>query len=223
MTKQVTWSHSSLKDYEGCPRRYHEVKVLKNYKFEDTQATLYGKELHEAAEFYIRDGKPLPPQFEFIKDTLDALNAKPGRKLCEYKMGVTADLRPCGFLDKDVWVRGIADLLIIDDDNLTARVVDYKTGNNKYPDREQLKLMSMMVFKHFPHIRRVTSALLFVVKNDMVKASMMVGEADEYWWGYRERVARIEQAHDSGVWNPKPTPLCGWCAVKTCEHNTKRG
>ena len=223
MTKQVTWSHSSLKDYEGCPRRYHEVKVLKNYKFEDTQATLYGKELHEAAEFYIRDGVELPPQFEFIKDTLDALNAKPGRKLCEYKMGVTADLRPCGFLDKDVWVRGIADLLIIDDDNLTARVVDYKTGNNKYPDREQLKLMSMMVFKHFPHIRRVTSALLFVVKNDMVKASMMVGEAEEYWWDYRERVARIEQAHDSGVWNPKPTPLCGWCAVKTCEHNTKRG
>ncbi len=223
MTKQVTWSHSSLKDYEGCPRRYHEVKVLKNYKFEDTQATLYGKELHEAAEFYIRDGVELPPQFEFIKDTLDALIKKPGRKLCEYKMGVTADLRPCGFLDKDVWVRGIADLLIIDDDNLTARVVDYKTGNNKYPDREQLKLMSMMVFKHFPHIRRVTSALLFVVKNDMVKASMMVGEADEYWWDYRERVARIEQAHNSGVWNPKPTPLCGWCAVKTCEHNTKRG
>ena len=108
--KTVTWSHSSLKDYEGCPRRYHEVKVLKNYKFQDTQATLYGKELHEAAEFYIKDGTPLPPQFDFIKDTLDALNALPGRKLCEYKMGVTADLRPCDFLAKDVWVRGIADL-----------------------------------------------------------------------------------------------------------------
>ena len=219
----VTWSHSSLKDYEGCPRRYHEVKVLKNYKFQETQATMYGTELHEAAEFYIRDGKPLPPQFEFIKDTLDVLNAKPGRKLCEYKMGLTADLQPCDFLAKDVWVRGIADLLIINDENLTARVVDYKTGNNKYPDREQLKLMSMMVFAHFPHIRRVSSALLFVVKNDMVKSSMMVGEAPDAWWDYRERVARIEQAHATGVWNPKPTPLCGWCAVKTCEYNTKRG
>ena len=30
MTKPVTWSHSSLKDYEGCARRYHEVKILKN-------------------------------------------------------------------------------------------------------------------------------------------------------------------------------------------------
>lgn len=218
----VKWSHSALKDYEGCPRRYHEVKVLKNYPFTDTQATLYGKELHEAAEHYIKDDKPLPPQFEFVKDALDVLKDKPGRKLCEHEMGIRADLSPCGFNDKDVWCRGIADLLIIDDDNLTARVVDYKTGNNKYPDREQLKLMALMVFAHFPHIRKVSGALLFVVKNDLVKANFLRGEAEEYWWDYRERVARIEQAHETGVWNPKPTPLCGWCVVKTCEYNTKR-
>jgi hypothetical protein len=24
---KIKWSHSSLKDYEGCARRYHEVKV----------------------------------------------------------------------------------------------------------------------------------------------------------------------------------------------------
>lgn len=222
MTKNVTWSHSSLKDYEGCARRYHEVKVLKNYPFTDTQATIYGKQLHEAAEFYIKDDTPLPKQFEYIKDTLDALKAKPGRKLCEHKMGLTVDLKPCGFMDKNVWVRGIADLLIIDDDNLTARVVDYKTGNNKYPDMEQLKLMALMVFAHFPHIRKVSGALLFVVKNDMKKGTFLVEDSEEQWWDYRERVARIEQAHDSGVWNPKPTPLCGWCPVKTCEHNTKK-
>jgi hypothetical protein len=220
--KTVTWSHSSLKDYEGCPRRYHEAKVLKKYPFTDTEATIYGKELHEAAEFYIRDDKELPPQFLFVKDTLDALKSKPGRKLCEYKMGLTTDLQPCDFFDKNVWVRGIADLLIINDDNLTARVVDYKTGNNKYPDREQLKLMALMVFAHFPHIRKVEGALLFVVKDDIAKASFMVGEAEEYWWDYRERVARIEQAHETGVWNPKPTPLCGWCPCSDCEFNKKR-
>ena len=220
--KTVTWSHSSLKKYELCPRQYHETTVLKKHPFTETEATIYGTQLHEAAELYIKDGVDLPPQFEFLRDTLDVLKAKPGRKLCEFKMGVTKDLKPCGFMDKDVWVRGIADLLIIDDENLTARVVDYKSGNNKYPDREQLKLMALMVFVHFPHIRRVSGALLFVVKNDIAKASYMVGEAEEYWWDYRERVARIEQAHETGVWNPKPTPLCGWCPVKTCEHNKPR-
>jgi len=218
----VVWSHSSLKDYEGCARRYHEVKVLKKFPFVENEATRYGTEFHKAAEDYIKDGTPLPPQFSYAQDLLDALIAKPGRKLCEQQMALTADLRPCDWKSKDVWVRGIADLLIIDDDNLTAWVVDYKTGNNKYPDREQLKLMSIMVFAHHPHIRKINSALLFVVKDDMVKISMTLDQAEGEWWQYRQRVARIEQAHETGVWNPSPTPLCGWCPVTTCEFNTKR-
>ncbi len=216
MTK-VTWSHSSLKDYEGCARRYHAVKILKLYPFQETEATRYGTQLHLAAEEYVRDGKPLPPQFEFIKGTLDALLAKPGRKLAEQKMALDEKLNPVGWFDKTVWVRGIADLLILDDDNLTAWVVDYKTGNNKYPDRDQLKLMSLMVFRHYPHIREVKSALLFVVKEDMVKHNMSIEEADAEWWKYRERVGRIGASMEADVWNPNRTPLCGWCPVKSCE------
>lgn len=219
--KTVTWSHSALKDFEGCPRRYHEVKVLNKYPFQETEATYYGKEFHTAAELYIRDGTPLPKQFSYAQEVLDALRAKPGRKLCEYEMGITPDLQPCEFNDKSRWARGIADLLIIDDDNLTATVVDYKTGNNRYPDLDQLKLMSLMVFKHFPHIRRVKSALLFVVKNDMVKSSMALDDADAEWWKYRERVAKLEQCFDTGVWNPKSSALCPWCPVKSCEYNPK--
>jgi len=216
MTK-VTWSHSSLKDYEGCARRYHEVKILKKYPFQETEATRYGTQLHLAAEEHIRDDKPLPPQFAFIQPTLDALKKKPGRKLAEQKMALDEELCPVGWFDKKVWVRGIADLLIVDDENLTAWVVDYKTGNNKYPDREQLVLMSLMVFRHYPHIREVKSALLFVVKEDMVKHSMSIDEAEAEWWKYRERVGRIAASMEADVWNPTRTPLCGWCPVKSCE------
>ena len=218
---KVTWSHSSLKDYEGCPRRYHEVKVLKNFPFKDNQATLYGKEFHKAAEDYIKEDKELPPQFEYSRATLDALKKKEGRKLCELQMALTTDLKPCDWKSPDAWVRGIADLIIVDDENMTAWVVDYKTGNNKYPDREQLKLMSLMVFAHMPHIRKVNSALLFVVKDDMVRHAMTLDQAEAEWWQYRERVARIEQAHDTNVWNPRPSPLCPWCPVTTCIHHPK--
>jgi hypothetical protein len=201
----VVWSHSSLKDYEGCPRRYHEVKVLKNYTFQETEATRYGLQFHTAAELYIKEGTPLPEHFLFIKDTLDALNGKSGRKVCEQQMALDVDLNPCGWKDEKVWVRGIADLLII----------------NKYPDREQLKLMALMVFAHHPHIRKVNAALLFVVKNDMVKYSIVREDAEKEWWDYRERIARIEQAHATGVWNPRPTPLCPWCPVTTCENHPR--
>jgi hypothetical protein len=218
---QVKWSHSALKDYEGCPRRYHEVKVLKNFPFVDNDHTRYGKVFHKAAEDYIQDGVVLPEEFSYAKATLDALLAKPGRKLCEYEMALTVDLKPCAWASPDAWVRGIVDLAIVDDDNLTAWVVDYKTGNNKYPDREQLKLMALLIFAHMPHIRKVNAALLFVVKDDMVKQNMTIDQAEAEWWQYRQRVARINQAHETGVWNSKPSALCPWCPVKTCEYHPK--
>ena len=218
MTK-VTWSHSSLKEYEQCARKYHELRVLKNYPFVETEATRYGTEFHKAAEEYVSDGVVIPEQFAYAKETLNALLAKNGRKLVEQKMALTIDLQPCDWMSKTTWVRGVADLIVMDDEGLTAWVVDYKTGKDKYPDRDQLRLMSIMVFAHHPHIRKVNSALLFVVKNSMVKHSMTVDDADPEWWRYRERVAKIASSTDSGVWNPTRTPLCGWCPVKTCEFN----
>jgi len=219
--QKVTWSHSSLKDFEGCARRYHEVKVLKNYPFQETEQTRYGKDLHKAAEDYVKDGTPIPKQFEFVKPTIDALLAKPGRKLAEYEMGLTVDLKPCGFNDEDRWVRGIADLMIVDDDGLIAWIVDYKTGNNRYPDTDQLKLMSLMTFAHFPHIREVKSALLFVVKDTIVKYRMTFEETEKAWWEYKQRVSKLSSAFEYDVWNPTQTPLCGWCPVKKCEFNPK--
>ena len=88
-------------------------------------------------------------------------------------------------------------------------------------DLDQLILMSLMVFAHFPHIRQVNSALLFVVKNSMVSQVMTVEEKDFHWWRYRERVAKLAASYDNDVWNPTSTPLCGWCQVKGCEFNPK--
>ena len=219
--KTHSWSHSSLKDFEGCARRYHEVRVLKKYPFQQGEAALYGERVHEALEHYVRDGKALPPEFQQFAPVVDALLSKEGRKLAEHEMALNADLKPCDWRAPDVWVRGIADLLIVDDDGLTAWVVDYKTGNNRYPDRDQLALMSLLVFAHFPHIRKVNSALLFIVKNDMVKSSMLREQAEEMWWRYRERTAKLEACFTHDVWNPKPSPLCNWCPCTGCEMHPK--
>ena len=59
------WSYSALKTYETCPRKYQAEKVTKEVPFTQTDATIYGTELHLAAEEYIRDGKPIDPRFDF--------------------------------------------------------------------------------------------------------------------------------------------------------------
>ena len=107
-----TWSYSSLSLFQQCPKKYYHLRVVKDHKEPETEALTYGKKLHEAAEFYIGKGTPLPPQFAFIKGSLDILKTlcEGGEFLCEYRMGLTRDLEPCDFFSKDVWWRGVADL-----------------------------------------------------------------------------------------------------------------
>lgn len=221
MTEQpIKWSHSGLKNYETCSRQFYELKILKNYPRQETEATLYGTQLHEQAELYIKDGRPLDASFAFLQPILDALGRIPGRKFTEYEMALTHDLRVCNFKAPDYWVRGIADLIIVDDDDLTAHCFDYKSGNNKYPDTDQLDLMSLMIFKHFPHVRHVRSGLLFVLKDTVTKHNVSRDQEEKLWWRYRERVGRLEKSHATGVWNPTRSGLCRkWCPVTTCEFN----
>ena len=214
MTK-VVWSHSALKDYEGCPRRYQEVRVLKNYAFQETEATKYGTQLHLAAEEYIRDGKELPEQFAFIKDTLDALNKKPGRKLCEHKMALTIDKEPCDFDDENRWVRGIVDLLIVDGDS--AYIVDYKTGNNKYADPKQLKLMALMTYAHFPEVQHIKAGLLFVMHNTFVTEEYERKDSEKLWQNFLPNLDQLALSYENNMWFAKPGPLCGWCPVSNCK------
>jgi CRISPR/Cas system-associated exonuclease Cas4 (RecB family) len=212
----ITWSFSSLKDYVNCPRQYYEVKVAKNYVKSATQQMLYGTAVHEACENYVRDGTPLPPQHEQFKPTLDALLEIPGDRYPEYKMALDVNFQPCDFFG-DYWVRGIADLLIVDDD--AAYVVDYKTGSNKYPDPKQLKLMALMVFAQFPKVNIIRAALLFIVYGSIVAEVYTRDQVPELWGAFRPDLQRLQGSFDNNVWNPNSTPLCRWCPVKTCEHN----
>ena len=51
-----SWSYSGIKKFETCPKQFYHIKVLKEYEEPPTEATLYGTQFHEAAEFYIKNG-----------------------------------------------------------------------------------------------------------------------------------------------------------------------
>jgi hypothetical protein len=104
--------------------------------------------------------------------------------------------------------------MVIDGD--TAFVTDYKTGSAKYPDPKQLKLMALMTFAHFPEVKHVKGALVFLLHNAFVTEDYSRAKADSYWTSFLPDLARLKLATDTDVWMPNPTPLCGWCPVKTC-------
>lgn len=215
------WSFSRIKAFEQCPKQFYHMKVAKTYTEPETEAMRYGTEFHEAAEVYVRDGTPLPARFEFAKPALDALLRIPGEKLCEYEMGLTEDLEPCGFKDENVWYRGIADLLIVDHDKKEARVLDYKTGRNtRYAERGQLELMALTTFAHFPEIETVKAGLLFVIAKELIKTSYTAHNKAELWRKWLSKYAAMEKAFENDVWNPKTSGLCrAHCPVTECPHN----
>ena len=219
-TQPIVWSFSSLKTFQQCPRKYYHTKILKDVREPDTVATLYGKSAHTVAEEYIRDGAPIPAQFEYMKDMLDQLNAIPGEKLCEVMLGLTKDLQPCEFHADDVWWHGIADLVVLDEENGIAHSVDYKTSKSaRYADVKQLDLVAAAIFAKYPKIKTIKSALLFVVSKEFVKAKHHAEMKEKYLEKPALDVARIEAARENGVWNPISGPLCRFCSIKTCEHN----
>lgn len=221
----VAWSYSSLKTFDQCPKKYFHLRIKKDFKDEDSTATLYGKELHSAAENYIRDGTPIPARFSFIAPTLEALNAIEGTKHCELKLGVAkrdSKFVPCDFFAKDVWWRGIADLLIVNEEKQTAYLVDYKTSKNaKYADTKQLDLLAGAVFTHFPKVVEIKSALLFVVSNEIVKKKHEYLMKSSYLNCMEPELTRLDAAMKTDVWNPNAGPLCRFCPVSECAHNRK--
>lgn len=216
--KPISWSFSSLKAYQTCPRQFYSYKVAKQYVQEETEAIRYGKILHEAFELYIRDGKPLGIDFTKFKPVLDALKNIPGEKLCEFEMALNSELKPAsGFLGKDVFCRGIADLLIVN--GAVAYVVDYKSGKAKYPDKKQLELMALMVFAYFPEVQTVKGMLLFVHHDVTVKGEYKRTQEKELWAKWLGNVETLKASHAMGSWPPNPSGLCrGWCSVEYCEH-----
>jgi CRISPR/Cas system-associated exonuclease Cas4 (RecB family) len=212
-----TWSFSALKTYQNCPRRYYEEIVAKNFKQKPSQAMIYGNAVHHALEKYVKEGTPLPKYYERFKKDVDTLLEIPGEKLTEHRMGLTRDLSPCEYGDNTRWVRGIADLVIVDGDY--AFIIDYKTGSDKYPDLKQLRLMSHMTFAHFPQVKKIKAALLFLMNSNFMPEEYVRDEIPKSWDNFKVPLTRLENSLDTNTWIPNPTPLCGYCPVTTCEFN----
>lgn len=208
--------------FQQCPRKYHRLRVVKDIVEPPQEHLIYGSSVHKAAEEYLRDGTPVPEKYAYIRPKIEPFKSMPGTMHCEHEMGVTRNLEPCGFRDKDVWFRGIADLLIINGDK--ARIIDWKTSkNSKYADRKQLELLSLLVFKHFSDVKTVSAGLVFLVADDLVAAKYERDMQEESWQRWLGEARLLDEAFKNDVWNPRPNFTCrGWCPVSDCEHNQKR-
>jgi len=221
---EIQWSYSSINLFKQCPKKYYHLRVAKDIQDKQSEALIYGNRVHKAAEEYVKQGVDIPPPFAYIKEPIDKLlDMHTGEVHCELRLGLTEELKPCTFFAADVWYRGVIDLLIIDEGGEKATLVDYKTGKtSKWADTNQLEIMSLAIFKHFPKIKKIKAGLLYLVNPALIKASYRADQQDDLWVKWVTDVETLRACYNNAIWNANPNFTCAkWCPVTSCVHNGK--
>lgn len=220
------WSFSKLKAYQTCPRQYLEVKVLKHFQEVQHPTTAWGTRGHEALEFRIRDGVPLPDEFSYLESMAQAVLAMPGDTYCEHELACTRDRSPVAFDSEEAWSRSIIDVFKFRDDAATA--IDWKFG--KVKPTSQLKLNALHIFANYPTVQVVKTRFLWIAAREKTDGTYYRRDEDALWAEFEADSDQLVKAHEEGLFPPKPSGLCkpngrgyAGCVVSTCEFWGKGG
>lgn len=218
MTKVMPLSFSRLSTFETCEAQFDYLYVSKRVANQSNEASDYGDRVHKVLEAYGKGTLDEATLSEEGQQTLkrwgglvDKITSRPGNKYFEHQMSVNRQLRPTGWFDADVWIRSIADVLIVDGD--TAYCLDYKTGKVK-DNPTQLQLFAAMVMWHFPEVQKVKTSFLWLKYDDATNATYERRFLDALWRAIEPRFTKVQDVIELGVYKAKPSGLCPWCSAK---------
>lgn len=211
MTNGVdAWSYSRYADYKQCPLRF-KLKHIQKMKEPGSPAMQRGSDIHKEGEIYLkasRQPKRVPASYQHFADEMSQLwGLKP---MVEQQWGFTREWSPTGWFGRDTWLRIVADVALLYDDN-TADLIDFKTGRKYDTNEEQVELFSAGIFMKFDHIEHVTTRLWYLDQpddNEVIR---------EYT---REDFERIRKGWEKKIvpmfkdkrFAPTPNEKCRFCA-----------
>jgi hypothetical protein len=222
--KEWAWSYSKLKNYETCPKRHYEVDITKAFSDAGGEALVEGNQAHDALAKACSGQVPLPTKFSHYQAWVDRIQGGTGELLVEQKYAITRDFRPTTYFARDVWFRGIGDIVRIN--GRGALVIDWKTGKI-VEEPVQLALMAACIFAHYPSVEVVRSEFVWLREEcstpELFKRSAEVKIdatiISDVWVKLLPRVATLEKASQTLTYPPKPGGLCKkYCPVTSCPY-----
>ncbi len=221
--KPPAWSYSSLNAFETCPRQFYHYKVAKDVKEPANEAAAWGNRFHEAADRFFKT-RELAAEMEQYRPYLEGFVefGKGATLLSEQKLAINRDLMPCDWFAKDVWCRGIVDVLTMRESTGMAYIDDHKSGKKK-PDSGQLKLFSLLVFAHYPRVQIATTSYRWLqhigTPEERTTEFHYRSQEHELWGDFLPRLKQFAHAFKTETFTPRPSGLCRkWCAVTECPH-----
>lgn len=214
--KPQAWSHTALNNFLTCPRQFYHLRVAKDVQDSKNEAALWGDRVHKAFEARLRDGTALPPELGIYEGYCAAIAKQAEGKtlLVEQQYAIDRNLQPCDWFSKEVWCRGIVDVLVVN--GARAKVLDHKTGKRK-PDFRQLKLFALLTFIHHPQVDTVDTAFSWIKERALDSEVFTRDQIPALWQEFLPDLQAYRTAFKTETWTPRESGLCrGWCPVKQC-------
>lgn len=210
------WSYSGLTMYENCPRKYWAVKIKKVSDL--NRFNIAGDEDHQAIERTMAKGFALPEHLKGLLPVVQKLKQAPGEQYVEYKLCLNDQLVPVPYKDwNNAWVRGAGDYIKVNGE--MATYIDWKSGKPRDEVEDQIDLTALLLFPHFPQVKRVQAGLYYYNHGKMAMHAVERTDAPRLWNGFFERLKPMTESYQTDSWPATPNPLCGWCPYTDCPHN----
>ena len=215
----MPWSNTSLSMFKKCPWHYHQNYILKACPKESSEALTWGVAVHEALENRGKHKLPLPSNMAQFEMYAAALEKIPGEHDHELSLGMTKDFAKSDYWDQSSWGRGKIDVVVRRD--YEAVVCDWKTGKYR-PNAMQPAISAALVFANYPVVQKVTTLWTYVqagnISKDVFTRTSMAQQAGPFLTISND----LDWARANDRWVKRPSGLCRFCPVKSCEHNQKR-
>lgn len=229
----ITWSHSSLEQFDGCPLQYYEFRVSKNYKQGRNKAMDRGNQIHSAVEHYLKGDVnvthvPLDTndreQFDRFKPLItryEAMRAFSDGEGIEMQIVLDGHGRETSWFDRNCRVRAKLDWCLFLNGRKTLFTVDWKTGGI-YADKAeaQAKRYAWLAFRRWPELEEVV--VQFAYFDELTTTDAYTYTRDQMDWliqPTKETLNQILEAHQTGIWPARKNFRCRWCEVRSCQHS----
>ncbi|HSV26220.1 MAG TPA: hypothetical protein VLJ17_24750 [Xanthobacteraceae bacterium] len=213
-------SYSMLNTADICLWQMFRRYIVKDIPFVESKEVKHGNKTHTAFEHRLGSKKkPLPPDMQQWEKWCAPLD--PYSPEVEQWFGLRRDGLPTASRNADCYFRGKVDCFIFDPKTFrSAMIFDWKTGKVREQPFE-LETSALFIKAKYPQLEKITGRYVWL-KDDRMGQPYDLSNARSTWDTVHHKMTDIERRLMQGpqAFEKMPGPLCGWCSVFDCEHNT---
>jgi len=217
MPSYAPYSFSKLSTKVQCARKfkYQYIDKVKPEEDVDKTALYKGRAVHSILEVYPEQSthrfaeKYQPIANKFIKSDLGQkyLNCE---SVKEVSFGLTHELLPTEYKDKNALFRGYIDFVTLLDN--TLYLIDWKTGRikeQKWQDFSQLTFYAIYFFQKFPTVNNIKISYVYVEHENVENEILLQRSSLEVYT--RDLVSLILDLEADTEFKKCPSRLCSYC------------